>query len=785
MKVIKRDGRVKDFDINKIINALSKAFVSCNNPQPFETYDKLASEVRKRINTETPTVEYIQDLVQQVLFESEFNNVATEYVLYRARRSRHREANTSLMHVLRGIDSSESSVLRENANVDGNTPMGVMLKYGSESAKKYYESDVIDERFVEAHHTGEIHIHDEEFYGSTTTCTQIDLVKTFKNGFNTGHGSIREPKSIKSYASLACIVIQSNQNDQHGGQSIANFDYGLAPGVAHTFTKELKKILDIHFINRDKSQGFTFVFEKFINAVATLESPLGDIDSLKDMLSRLLCLSENVADKLIDMAVENTDKETYQAMESLIHNLNTMHSRAGAQVPFSSINYGMATSEEARMVIKNVLLATESGLGNGETPIFPIQVFKVKEGINFNKGDINYDLYQLAIRCSAKRLFPNFVFQDAPFNDMYYKGTPETEIATMGCRTRVIGNTVDPDKAVTYGRGNLSFTSINLPRIAIKSKGDIEVFYDELERLILLVADQLMHRYKIQCNKTVINYPFLMGNHIWIDSETLNHNSTLETVLRHGTLSIGFIGLAEALKCLVGSHHGESDKAQKIGIEIIDYMRNYADLLSQRHNLNFTLLGTPAEGLSGRFVNIDKREFGIIEGVTDRDYYTNSFHVPVYHKITAWDKIRIEAPYHSRCNAGHITYVELDGDPLNNLEAFDQIIRFMHKMGIGYGSINHPVDRDPVCGYVGVINDVCPRCGRKSGESIPADKLSSSLIDKFHTINNFLNSGVGEGIEFERIRRITGYLVGAMTRWNSAKVSEEHDRVKHHTGANQ
>jgi ribonucleoside-triphosphate reductase len=454
-----------------------------------------------------------------------------------------------------------------------------------------------------------------------------------------------------------------------------------------------------------------------------------------------------------EQAGREAEKETLQAMEALVHNLNTMHSRAGAQTPFSSINYGTDTSPEGRLVIRSVMLATEAGLGGGETPIFPIHIFKVKEGISYNESDPNYDLFKLACRVSAKRLFPNFSFIDAPFNLQYYEaGKPETEVAYMGCRTRVLGNTHDQSKQVAFGRGNLSFTSINLPRIAIKSNGNIEWFFEELERKLALVTDQLVDRYKIQATKKVRNFPFLMGQGIWIGSEKLSLDDTIGEILKHGTLSVGFIGLAEALVALTGNHHGETPEARNLGLDIVGFMRDYLDQLSAETQMNFTLLATPAEGLAGRFVRIDRKKYGEIEGVTDRAYYTNGFHVPVYFPIAAWEKIQIEAPYHALTNAGHITYVELDGDASNNLDAFERIVRAMKEAGIGYGSVNHPVDRDPVCGYNGIIEDSCPGCGRTETDA---------------------------DVGFERIRRITGYLVGTLDRFNDAKRSEEAERVKH------
>jgi len=656
-------------------------------------------------------------------------------------------------------DAVDSDIKRENANINGDTAMGSMLKFGSEGAKQFYEMYVLDPRFSAAHHDGDIHIHDLDFYTLTTTCCQIDLLDLFHGGFSTGHGVLREPNDIYSYSALACIAIQANQNDQHGGQSIVNFDYGMAPGVKKTYRKRFRDNLDraLELLGgvEDSADKARAIVDELSEQISL--APNADVDRLvAEKVAELLPdASQDELNKIVSFVREHaekeTDKATYQAMEALIHNLNTMNSRAGAQVPFSSINYGMDTSPEGRMVMRNVMLATEAGLGNGETPIFPIQIFRVKEGVSFNPGDPNYDLYRLAIRTSAKRLFPNFSFVDAPFNKKYYKeGHPETEIAYMGCRTRVIGNVYDPTREVCPRRGNLSFTSINLPRIAIKAKGDIGWFFEELERLCNLVHDQLLERLEIISNKKVYNFPFLMGEGVWIDSEKLGWTDSVREVLKHGTLSIGFIGLAEALVALRGKHHGEDPASQNLGLEIVGFIRKFCDECSQREKLNYTCLATPAEGLSGRFVRIDKEKYGIIPGVTDREYYTNSFHVPVYYPISAFEKIAIEAPYHALTNAGHISYIEMDGDPTKNLDAFEKVVRYMHDQGIGYGSINHPVDRDPVCGYNGIIGDSCPKCGRHE-----------------------------DGHAFERIRRITGYLVGNLDRFNNAKRAEESERVKH------
>ncbi|HHV39103.1 MAG TPA: anaerobic ribonucleoside triphosphate reductase, partial [Tepidimicrobium sp.] len=523
------------------------------------------------------------------------------------------------------------------------------------------------------------------------------------------------------------------------------------------YRKNLLKSIELLIDNIDLESNLNNIFsllEEEYNLIPTISDNVAYMQKEAAYLNELLN-DEDLIQKVQKFAernaYEDTDRATYQAMEALIHNLNTMHSRAGAQIPFSSINYGTDTSVEGRMVMRNLLLSTEAGLGNGETPIFPIQIFKVKEGINYNEGDPNYDLFKLACKVSCKRLFPNFSFLDAPFNAKYYReGQPETEIAYMGCRTRVIGNVYDPSREIVNGRGNLSFTTINLPRLGIKNRGDIGKFYRDLDEIINLAIEQLIERFEIQASKKVHNYPFLMGQGIWIDSDKLDRDDEVREVLKHGTLSLGFIGLAECLKALTGSHHGESNRSQELGLEIVSHMRNRMDEASEQFNMNFTLLATPAEGTAGRFVKIDREIYGEIEGVTDREYYTNSFHVPVYYEITAFDKIRIEAPYHELTNAGHITYIELDGDPSKNLESFETIIRAMKEEGIGYGSINHPVDRDPVCGYTGIIDNVCPKCGREEGN-----------------------------IKFDRIRRITGYLVGTLDRFNDAKRAEERDRVKH------
>lgn len=598
------------------------------------------------------------------------------------------------------VDAEESDMKRSNANIDTNSSMGAMLTYGSEVAKMWVDDVLLPEDIKQKVDENILYIHDKDFYGLTETCCQIELDKLFKGGFNTGHGYLREPQSIGSAAALTAVAIQCNQNEQHGGQSVPAFDWYMAPYVEKSFEKNKAKLAEI-----------------------------------------------GVDDE--EIAMKWTQNDVEQAMEALIHNLNTLHSRAGAQVPFSTLNYGTCTSKWGQMVIWGLLKATENGLGNGETPIFPVQIFKLKEGVNYYPEDPNYWLFKYAIQVSAKRLFPNFSFIDAPFNLQYYKaGNPNTEVAYMGCRTRVIGDCNGQN--VVGGRGNLSFSSINLVRCALNANGSYDVFMANVYDAMDIALKQLLHRFDIQSKRKVSNYPFMMGNGVWKGSEKLDWNDEVGEVLKCGTLSIGFIGLAEAMKCIYGKHHGEDKAVWDKAYRTIAAMREFCDDETKKLGLNVTLLATPAEGLSGKFVKRDREDFGTIEGVTDRDYYTNSFHIPVYYDISIEGKINFEAPFHALCNAGHITYIEVDGDTAKNTKALEDIIRCMHDAGIGYGAINHPVDRDPVCGYKGVIDDECPMCHRHEDD-----------------------------IPFERIRRITGYLVGTVDRWNDAKRAELNDRVKH------
>ena len=778
--VKKRDGRVIPFNSDRITRAIflaaSKVAQREGSVADYNVAELLTQDVIKLLNikfaTNTPGVEDIQDAVVKVLIEKGHAKTSEEYIIYRTERNRIRNSKSRLMKSIGEItfaDADDADIKRENANIDGNTAMGTMLQYGSTVSKEFCKTYMLKPEHAFAHDNGDIHIHDMDFLNmGTLTCCQIDLIKLFKDGFSTGHGFLREPNDIISYAALAAIAIQSNQNDQHGGQSIPFFDYGLAEGVYKTFKKlyinNMRKALELYegIEALDEIRDIVSYVEENTDTKASISLDESYINLEKRELINRLNIKDDVAEKsqkfAYKEAYKETDRNTYQAMEAFIHNLNTMHSRAGAQVPFSSVNFGTDTSEEGRLVTKNLLLSVEKGLGNGETAIFPILIFKVKEGINLNPEDHNYDLFKLACRVSAKRLFPNFSFIDAPFNAKYYvEGDPDTEATYMGCRTRVVGNVCGDE--VVSGRGNLSFTTINLPRLGIKHGSingqnmNIDEFYAELNEKIDLVIDQLLERFEVQGNKKVKNFPFLMGQNVWKGSDDLGPNDTLKEVIKQGTLTVGFIGLAECLIALIGKHHGESEEAQNLGLDIIGHMRDRMEEASEKYGLNFSLIATPAEGLSGRFTSIDRNKYGEIEGITDKEYYTNSFHVPVYYKISSFDKIKIEAPYHELTNAGHITYIELDGSPSNNLEAFETIIRAMKELGIGYGSINHPLDRDPVCGYSGVIpGDVCPACGRKESD--------------------------GE-IGFERIRRITGYLVGTVDRFNNAKKAEVRDRIKH------
>ncbi|MDO5475188.1 MAG: anaerobic ribonucleoside triphosphate reductase [Candidatus Saccharibacteria bacterium] len=715
-RIVKRDGKIVKFDPEKIVEAISKAGLATEEfkaERAKAIAEKVLQRAEEKITARTPNVEQIQDIVEEVLMESSFKKTARAYIKYRQERSRVRDAKSDLMMVYRTIShadaSEDSDIKRSNANVDGDSAMGKMLQFGAEGSKVFAKTLLLRPEIAAAHDNGDIHIHDLDFYATgTLTCCQSDPFVLFENGgFNTGHGHLRTPNSIGSYAALAAILLQANQNEQHGGQSIPNFDYAMAPGVNKSFRKALKRNLA--------------KYNKFVGKKLDLEIKdtyeYGDDKKLE---------KAKWPKTVIEVSNEDVERETLQAMEGFIHNLNTMHSRAGAQVPFTSINFGTDTTPAGRLVSLNLLEATNNGLGKGETPIFPISILKVKSGVNYNPGDPNYDIFKRSMEVSAKRLFPNFCFIDAPFNLKYYKkGDYRTEIATMGCRTRVFASVFPESDGIVTGRGNLSFTTINLVRIGIKhgiclgerKEADWDGFYKELDEKMDLVKEELLDRFEFQANQHVRNFPFLMGQGNWFGSEKLGPNDTLRDVIKHGSLSIGFIGLAETLVAMTGRHHGEDEESRELGLDIITHMREKCDEFAKKYKLNFTLLATPAEGIAGRFTKIDKKEFGVIPGVTDREFYTNSFHVPVYYPISAFEKIDIEAPYHNLCNAGHITYIELDGDPSQNIEAFESVIRKMHDAGIGYGSVNHPVDRDPVCGFSGVISgDRCPHCGRLEGD---------------------------------------------------------------------
>lgn len=901
--IIKEDGREQLFDAKKLESGLMKAAVEAEagidavSDIVDEVVDLLESNGIDKIKSKE-----LSSLVKTTILREGEVKLAERFITFSAEKQRTREMNSELMQEYEEITFSseaDSEIKRENANISSVTAMGTMLKYGSEGAKKFSLLYLLSQRVAEAHKEGWIHIHDLDFLSTgTETCCHIPIDKLFSNGgFNTGHGAVREPGNIRTAASLAAICIQANQNDQHGGQAIPLFDWYLAPYVALTYVKTLAKYIKIRFdIRKEDYLDLRKTLIDYRNS-CNRKLVMND-ESYKEMKELIINFLDTVfnrkyedhydltegqlreVDKIFDDVYEDVDDEVYQAMEGFIHNMNTLHSRAGSQVPFSSINFGTDISTEGRMIVRNELLATKAGMGNGETAIFPISIFKEKAGVNYNPEDPNYDLWKLSCEVSALRLYPNFVNLDAPYNaKLYVEGHPETEMATMGCveesetvdymindnlyiesfkkaferlsrlgeiktqgnseyidlesldvkvrdtlagkdvytkvkkviknsnvtdmrtirftngrcltatsdhplpvigkgrtfvkdivagdkipvadtkeeveikeitdklgrgkngtesydfetysdtfdvsglcshncRTRVGDNIAHPENTVIPGRGNLSFTSINLPRLAIESQGNKKKFFKLLDKYMDLVHDELLERFEIQCSKHPINFPFLMGQGTWVDSDKLGPNDDMRDVLKNGTLAVGFIGLAETLIYLTGKHHGESEKSQELGLKIVKHMRDMTDKWSIEEKMNYGLLATPAEGLSGRFVRMDKKRYGTIKGVTDKEYYTNSFHVPVYYNISAYKKIDIEAPYHNLCNGGHITYIELDGNPTDNIEAFEKVVRYMHDKGVGYGAINHPLDRDSVCGYVGVIPEggVCPRCGRKEFE---------------------------------------------------------------------
>jgi ribonucleoside-triphosphate reductase len=697
--IIKRDGRTQSFHESKITDAIYKCLEAVGEPdrqRAMELTLEVLKKIKQQYNEDNFTVENVQDIVEAVLIEHDHAKVAKSYILYRENRSRLREARSELMNAVSEILQETS---RDNANV-GNSPSAKVLQISELASKNYYLKRVLPEKEAKAHTNGDIYIHDLSWYGKTLTCLQIPLARLLGEGFSNGHGYIRPPKGIKTAAALAAIIMQSNQNDMHGGQSFAYFDKDMAVYV------ELEKGKQEKLIRRN----------------------------LKE-----LGLSAD-DEKINPLIYERTKEETFQAMEGFIYNLNTMHSRAGAQVPFSSINFGTDTTEAGRMVTECFLLAYEKGLGKGESPLFPNVCFKIKEDINFEEGDPNYDLFQLSMRVACKRLFPAFSFQDSSFN----KPFRDEEVAYMGCRTRVIANCNGAE--VTNSRGNLSFTTINLPRLGVRADKDLSQFWKFLDEIINVSIEQLLTRYNVQKKLKVKDFPFLMGQKLYLDSEALSANDTIEKAIRHGSLSIGFIGLAECLIALTGKHHGESADAQALGIAIVSHIRRRCDETTKKHKLNFTLLATPAEQLSGKFTQLDVERYGVIKGITDKEWYTNSFHVPVEYHITALEKIKIEGAYHKYCNAGHISYVELKSAPEHNLEAFESLVRAMAEADMGYAAVNFPVDICIDCGLNGVIKEnICPKCGGKN---------------------------------ISRVRRITGYL-STLDRFNDSKLAEVQHRQVH------
>ena len=755
MQVIKRDGRVAEFNAERIVKAITLAMAHTSGGIDIDLANKIASAVERQLEGKTQTSVYeIQDAVEKRLMASSRKEVAQEYITYRYNRDVARKSRTKNIF-LEIIETKSNDITRENANMNADTPAGMMMKFASETTKPFVDDFLLSPEARQAHEHGYIHIHDKDYYPTKSlTCLQHPLDKILKNGFRAGHGASRPAKRIETASIIGCISMETVQNEMHGGQAIPNFDYYLAPYVKLTFKEEIKKIEEL--LGKDLSKLYEYQPEEYI---------IKKLDGLKD------------EERDIQAAVNGTVSRIHQSMEAFIHNMNTIHSRGGNQVVFSSINYGTDTTPEGRCIIRELLLSTKRGVGNGETPIFPIQIWKKKRGVNYLPEDKNYDLYQLACEVTAKRFFPNFLNLDATFNqnEKWKADDPNRgyyEVATMGCRTRVFGDRHGEKTSV--GRGNLSFTTVNLVRLAIEAaqsaqekiglqftlgKGSQEnmtaeykktvkkLFLQKLEEYVGVAARQLYDRYRFQCTAVSKQFPLLMSG-LWVGSEELKPNDPVEKVLKHGTLGIGFIGLAECLTVLTGSHHGESEKAQELGLEIINFMHEEVERYANKYDLNYSVLATPAEGLSGRFTKIDKKEFGIIPGVTDREYYTNSNHVPVWYKCTAEHKAKIEAPYHALTEGGHIFYIELDGDATHNPETVEAVVDLMDKYNMGYGSLNHTRSRCLECGFENADANLtkCPVCG-------------SNNIDT--------------------IQRITGYLVGTTSRWNNGKLAELHDRVTH------
>ena len=789
--IIKRDGKREDFSISKIKNAISKAFSASGIQDEQQLVADITMNVISQFATPTITVEEIQDLVEKSLMKVR-PEVAKKYIIYREWRNTERDKKTQMKQVMDGIVAiDKNDVNLSNANMSSHTPAGQMMTFASEVTKDYTYKYLLPKRFAEAHKLGDIHIHDLDYYPTkTTTCIQYDMDDLFERGFRTKNGSIRTPQSIQSYATLATIIFQTNQNEQHGGQAIPAFDFFMAKGVAKSFRKHLASFINFYVAmengNQADEKSIRTLIKEYLPSIKSTEA---ERETLRIALVALQIIidKEHLA-RIVEKAYQQTRKDTHQAMEGFIHNLNTMHSRGGNQVVFSSINYGTDTSAEGRMVIEELLKATIEGLGTrGEVPVFPIQIFKVKDGVSYSEKDFekamkaenieaamtdsyeapNFDLLLKACQTTAKALFPNFMFLDTPFNqnEKWKADDPQRyiyELATMGCRTRVFENVAGEKSSL--GRGNLSFTTLNMPRLAIearikaenlvedeRNKDAIEqkakeIFIESVHQMSALVADQLYERYQYQRTALARQFPFMMGNNVWKGGGELNPNEQVGDALRSGTLGIGFIGGHNAMVALYGQGHGHSQKAWDTLYEAVMEMNKVVNEYKEKYNLNYSVLATPAEGLSGRFTKMDRRKYGKIPGVTDRDYYVNSFHVDVKEPISIVEKIKREAPFHAITRGGHITYVELDGEAQKNVRAIAKIVKVMHDEGIGYGSINHPVDTCHNCGYKGVIFDKCPVC------------QSESIL---------------------RMRRITGYLTGDLSSWNSAKRAEEKDRVKH------
>ena len=793
--ILKRDGSQQPYDGEKIRSAVDKAFRAAG----LIDEEGYALRIESLIQTELchrnsqVAVEEIQDRVEAELMNLA-PQVAKKYIIYREWRTVQREKRTTLKRTMDGIVSIEKNDINlGNANMSAYTPSGQMMTFASEVTKDYAMKYLLSAPFARAHAAGDIHIHDLDYYPTkTATCVQYDLADLFERGFHTKNGSIRTPQNIQSYATLATIVFQTNQNEEHGGQAIPAFDFFMAPGVRKTFIRQLAdRLLYAHSLLSGRS--LTDEERKgFVEALRGLEPPLAHTDAAAEALAagleRIGCQLPATAVRLaLEEAYQRTKRETHQAMEGFVHNLNTMHSRGGNQVVFSSVNYGTDTSEEGRMVIRELLAATVEGLGQGEVPIFPIQIFKVKEGVNYSEADYakaqadfagalagkytfetpNFDLLLLACKTTSHALFPNFLFLDTPFNqhELWRADDPKRylhEIATMGCRTRVFENVCGPKTSV--GRGNLSFTTMNLPRLAIEASRRAQrelptapveqqqerarvLFLESVREMATFIGDQLHERYLYQRSALARQFPFMMGNDVWKGGAALAPQDEVGSVFDSGTLGIGFIGGHNAMMALYGEGHGRSDRSWQTLYDAVQVINEVVREYKQKYHLNYSVLATPAEGLSGRFTRMDRKRYGIIPGVNDLDYYVNSFHVDVREEIGMHDKIRREAPFHAITLGGHISYIELDGEAKKNVSVILKLVKTMKDTGIGYGSINHPVDTCQDCGYRGIIYDKCPVC--------TSDRIA-------------------------RLRRITGYLTGSLESWNSAKQAEEHDRVKHH-----